>query len=124
MDLPPEARPRNVMTPYHRTLRTLPGCREYLSSLGWALRRATACRAFVAASAEPWHVAFPGAPIPAAAFGRFDLGAWLFPSFCTRSMRGMIKLAEDQQGGLTFGDRLITAGAVPDRFRLLGAGLC
>lgn len=36
----------------------------------------------------------------------------------------MIKLAEDQHGGLTFGDRLITAGTVPDRFGLLGAGLC
>jgi hypothetical protein len=36
----------------------------------------------------------------------------------------MVKLAENQYGGLPFGDRLVTAGTVPDRFRLWLVGLC
>ena len=101
-----------------------PGCRVYWPSRRRAPRRASASPASFAVCAEPWRVAFPGEPIPADVFGRFDLGAWLTPTFCARSVRGVIKLAQNQLGGLIYGDRLITAGTVSNRFGRLLVGLC
>lgn len=44
---------------------------------------------------------------------------WLAPLFCAWSMRGVKELAQHQFGQLSFVDRFVAAGTVPDHFIIL-----